>query len=79
MDRHPVAGARAPRHDRRMLDPDFVLDDEGRDRLITRFGAGVDAWCTGLPELVDGQTKYPLTPEEMAAIAAYLKEMTAAK
>jgi streptomycin 6-kinase len=36
-----------------MLDPNFVLDDEGRDRLITRFGAGVDAWCTVLPELVE--------------------------
>ena len=36
-----------------MLDPNFVLDDEGRDRLITRFGAGVDAWCAVLPELVE--------------------------
>ena len=36
-----------------MLDPNFVLDDEGRDRLIARFGAGVDAWCAALPELVE--------------------------
>jgi len=36
-----------------MLNPNFVLDDEGRDRLIARFGAGVDAWCAALPELVE--------------------------
>jgi streptomycin 6-kinase len=36
-----------------MLDPDFVLDDEGRDRLIARFGAGVAAWCAVLPDLVE--------------------------
>jgi streptomycin 6-kinase len=36
-----------------MLDPNFVLDDEGRDRLIARFGAGVDAWCAALPDLVE--------------------------
>jgi len=36
-----------------MLDPNFVLDDEGRDRLIVRFGAGVDAWCAALPDLVE--------------------------
>jgi streptomycin 6-kinase len=35
-----------------MLDPDFVLDEDGRGRLITRFGAGVDAWCAALPEMV---------------------------
>ena len=36
-----------------MLDPNFVLDDDGRERLITRFGAGVDAWCAVLPEMVE--------------------------
>jgi streptomycin 6-kinase len=36
-----------------MLDPNFVLDDDSRDRLITRFGAGVDAWCAALPEMVE--------------------------
>jgi hypothetical protein len=36
-----------------MLDPNFVLDDEGRDRLIARFGAGVEAWCAALPDLVE--------------------------
>jgi len=36
-----------------MLDPNFVLDDDSRDRLIARFGAGVDAWCAALPEMVE--------------------------
>jgi streptomycin 6-kinase len=36
-----------------MLDPNFVLDDDGRERLIARFGAGVDAWCAVLPEMVE--------------------------
>jgi streptomycin 6-kinase len=36
-----------------MLDPDFVLDEGARERLITRFGAGVDAWCAALPGLVE--------------------------
>jgi streptomycin 6-kinase len=36
-----------------MLDPNFVLDDDTRDRLIARFGAGVDAWCTALPAMVE--------------------------
>ena len=36
-----------------MLHPDFALDDEGRDRFIARFGAGVDAWCAVLPDLVE--------------------------
>ena len=36
-----------------MLDPNFVLDESARDRLITRFGAGVDAWCAALPEMVE--------------------------
>jgi streptomycin 6-kinase len=35
-----------------MLDPDWVLDEAGRERLITRFGAGVDAWCSALPERI---------------------------
>jgi streptomycin 6-kinase len=49
----PVAQPGACRHDKRMLDPDFVLDEGGRERLITRFGAGVDAWCAALPGLVE--------------------------
>jgi streptomycin 6-kinase len=36
-----------------MLDPNFVLDDDSRDRLMARFGADVDAWCTALPEMVE--------------------------
>jgi streptomycin 6-kinase len=36
-----------------MLDPDFVLDEDSRNRLITRFGAGVGAWCAALPETVE--------------------------
>jgi streptomycin 6-kinase len=36
-----------------MLDPNFVLDEGGRERLITRFGAGIDAWCAALPEMVE--------------------------
>ncbi len=36
-----------------MLDPSFVLDEGSRARLITRFGAGVDAWCAALPEMVE--------------------------
>lgn len=36
-----------------MLDPSFVLDEDSRERLITRFGAGVGAWCAALPELVE--------------------------
>ena len=36
-----------------MLDPNFVLDEGSRERLITRFGAGVGAWCAALPELVE--------------------------
>jgi streptomycin 6-kinase len=36
-----------------VLDPNFVLDEGGRARLITRFGAGVDAWCAALPEMVE--------------------------
>ena len=36
-----------------MLDPNFVLDEGARERLITRFGAGVEAWCAALPEIVE--------------------------
>jgi streptomycin 6-kinase len=36
-----------------VLDPNFVLDEGARERLITRYGAGVGAWCTALPELVE--------------------------
>jgi streptomycin 6-kinase len=36
-----------------VLDPNFVLDDGARERLITRFGAGAGAWCTALPEMVE--------------------------
>jgi streptomycin 6-kinase len=36
-----------------MLDPDFVLDEAGRERLIARFGTGVAAWCAVLPEMVE--------------------------
>lgn len=36
-----------------MLDPNFVLDEGARERLITRFGTGVDAWCAALPEMVE--------------------------
>lgn len=39
--------------DKHMLDPNFVLDDDGRERLIARFGAKVDAWCAVLPEMVE--------------------------
>jgi streptomycin 6-kinase len=49
----PVAQAEAARHDKRMLDPDFVLDEGGREKLSNRFGAGVDAWCAVLPEMVE--------------------------
>ena len=43
----------APGHDKCMLDPGFVLDDDSRDRLISRFGTGVGAWCAALPEMVE--------------------------
>lgn len=35
------------------VDPEVVLDDAGRARLIDRFGDGVWNWCAGLPALVD--------------------------
>jgi streptomycin 6-kinase len=47
------AQAGAPSHDEHMLDPDFLLDAGGRERLIARFGAGVSSWCTALPQLVE--------------------------
>jgi hypothetical protein len=49
----PVARPGALCHDARMLDPNFVLDEGGRERLITRFGAGIDAWRAALPEMVE--------------------------
>jgi streptomycin 6-kinase len=36
-----------------MLDPEIVLDDAARERLISRFGDGARPWCAGLPELVE--------------------------
>ena len=36
-----------------MLDPGFLLDAGGRERLIARFGAGVNSWCAALPQLVE--------------------------
>jgi hypothetical protein len=35
-----------------MLDPEFVLDDAARERLVSRFGAGTLEWCAALPGLV---------------------------
>ena len=49
----PVARLGASGHDERVLDPNFVLDEGARKRLITRFGAGVGAWCAALPQLVE--------------------------
>lgn len=49
---NPVAPPGAPRHDKRMLDPDSVLDEGSREKLVARFGGGVDAWCAALPEMV---------------------------
>jgi streptomycin 6-kinase len=40
------------RHPGRVLDPDFVLDADARERLINRFGPGTEQWCDDLPELV---------------------------
>lgn len=51
--RPSFAQAGAPGHDEHMLDPDFLLDADGRDRLIARFGAGVTSWCAALPQLVE--------------------------
>lgn len=36
-----------------MLDPQFVLDDAARERLVSRFGDDVREWCAALPGLVD--------------------------
>lgn len=30
-----------------------MLDEGARERLITRFGAGVGAWCAALPEMIE--------------------------
>jgi len=49
----PVARPGASRHDKRVLDPNFVLDGNSRAKLMTRYGAGVDAWCAVLPEMVE--------------------------
>ncbi|MBV9795195.1 MAG: phosphotransferase [Actinobacteria bacterium] len=35
-----------------MLEPEFVLNEPARERLLARFGDGARAWCAGLPELV---------------------------
>jgi streptomycin 6-kinase len=35
-----------------MLDPEFVLDEAARERLVSRFGDDARAWCAGLPGLV---------------------------
>jgi streptomycin 6-kinase len=42
-----------PAHDKRMLHPGFVLDEGSRERLVARFGSGVDAWCAALPVMVE--------------------------
>lgn len=36
-----------------MLDPGQLLDDASRERMITRFGPGVESWLAALPELVE--------------------------
>jgi streptomycin 6-kinase len=36
-----------------MLDPEFVLDEAARERLMSRFGAGTSKWCAALPGLVE--------------------------
>lgn len=36
-----------------MLDPQFVLDDAARERLLSRFGDGAREWCAALPGLVE--------------------------
>jgi streptomycin 6-kinase len=53
IDVNPVARPDPTRHDERMLDPNFVLDEGARERLITRFGAGAEAWCAALPEMAE--------------------------
>ena len=35
-----------------MLDPEFVLDTAGRERMIDRFGPDAESWCDGLAGLV---------------------------
>jgi streptomycin 6-kinase len=36
-----------------VLDPDLLLDDASRDRLLARFGTEVDSWFAALPQLVE--------------------------
>ncbi len=36
-----------------MLDPNLLLDADSRERLIARFGAGVQSWFAALPERVE--------------------------
>jgi streptomycin 6-kinase len=36
-----------------MLDPNFVIDEGAREKLITRYGTELDAWCVALPEMVE--------------------------
>ncbi len=36
-----------------MLDPEFVLDDAARERLLSRFGDDARPWCAALPSLVE--------------------------
>src|SRR6202034_4061209 len=36
-----------------VLEAEFVLDDAARARLLSRFGAGAQEWCAGLPRLVE--------------------------
>lgn len=48
-----VAWAAAARHHGRVLDPAFLLDADGKERLIARFGPGVTSWCDALPELAE--------------------------
>jgi hypothetical protein len=37
-----------------MLDPEFVLDADARERLLDRFGPDAEPWCDGLAALVAG-------------------------
>jgi streptomycin 6-kinase len=37
-----------------MLDPEFVLDADARERLLDRFGPDAEPWCDGLAGLVAG-------------------------
>ena len=35
-----------------MLEPELVLDDAARERLVSRFGDAAREWCAALPELI---------------------------